>query len=82
MASYILEPTNKYDYGKLYFCKIVKEKIESAKIWEDDKFLAILDKKPNTKGMTLVLTKEHYGSDIFVCQKMFIKDLCRQQKKL
>ena len=47
------------------FCKIVKDEIESAKIWEDEKFLAILDAFPNTKGMTLVLTKEHYDSYAF-----------------
>ena len=47
------------------FCKIIKGEIDSAKIWEDDEFLAILDTKPNTKGMTLVLTKQHYDSDIF-----------------
>lgn len=47
------------------FCKIVKGEIDSAKIWEDKEFLAILDVSPNTKGMTLVLTKEHYGSYAF-----------------
>lgn len=47
------------------FCKIIKGEIDSAKVWEDEDFLAILDIKPNTKGMTLVLTKKHYGSDIF-----------------
>ncbi len=47
------------------FCKIIKGEIDSAKIWEDKEFLAILDIKPNTKGMTLVLMKEHYDSDVF-----------------
>jgi diadenosine tetraphosphate (Ap4A) HIT family hydrolase len=47
------------------FCKIVKGEIDSAKIWEDDEFLAILDIMPNTKGMTLVLTKKHYDSYAF-----------------
>jgi len=47
------------------FCKIVKGEIKSAKIWEDGKFLAILDAYPNTKGMTLALTKEHYDSYAF-----------------
>ena|SRR3989344_5546073 len=47
------------------FCKIVKGEIESIKIWEDEKFVAILDVNPNTKGMTLVLTKEHYDSYAF-----------------
>ena len=47
------------------FCKIVNGEIDSAKIWEDDEFLAILDTMPNTKGMTLVLTKKHYDSYVF-----------------
>lgn len=47
------------------FCKIVNGSIPSVKIWEDDKHLAILDINPNTEGMTLVLTKEHYDSYAF-----------------
>jgi histidine triad (HIT) family protein len=45
------------------FCKIAKGEIPSVKVWEDEKHLAILDIKPNTEGMTLVLTKEHFESD-------------------
>jgi diadenosine tetraphosphate (Ap4A) HIT family hydrolase len=45
------------------FCKIANEEIPSVKIWEDDKHIAILDKFPNTKGMTLIITKEHFDSD-------------------
>ena len=45
------------------FCKIVKREIPSVKIWEDEKHIAILDINPNTQGMTLVLTKEHFDSD-------------------
>jgi len=47
------------------FCKIVKGEIPSHKIWENKEFLAILDLNPNTKGMTLVLTKKHYPSYVF-----------------
>ena len=47
------------------FCKIVSGEIDSAKIWEDENFVAILDVMPNTKGMTLVLTKKHYDSYAF-----------------
>lgn len=47
------------------FCKIVKGEIDSAKIWEDNEFLAILDVNPNTKGMTLVITKNHFDSYAF-----------------
>ena len=35
------------------------------KIWEGGKFFAILDVNPNVKGMTIVLTKEHYDSYAF-----------------
>jgi len=45
------------------FCKIEKEELPSVKIWEDEKHFAILDINPNTEGMTLVITKEHYDSD-------------------
>jgi diadenosine tetraphosphate (Ap4A) HIT family hydrolase len=47
------------------FCKIIKGEIPSFKVWENDNFLAILDINPNTKGMTLVLSKEHYDSYAF-----------------
>jgi len=47
------------------FCKIISGEIPSVKIWEDDKHLAILDINPNTKGMSLILTKEHYDSYAF-----------------
>ena len=45
------------------FCKIAKGEIPCVKIWEDDKHLAFLDGMPNTEGMTLVISKEHYDSD-------------------
>lgn len=45
------------------FCKILAGQIPSFPIWEDDQFIAILDAFPNTRGMTLILTKEHFGSD-------------------
>jgi diadenosine tetraphosphate (Ap4A) HIT family hydrolase len=47
------------------FCKIAKGEIDSAKIWEDKEFLAILDINPNTEGMALVLPKKHFDSYVF-----------------
>ncbi len=44
------------------FCKIIKGEIPSFKIWENKEFLAILDINPNTRGMTLLLSKKHYDS--------------------
>jgi histidine triad (HIT) family protein len=45
------------------FCKIIKGEIPCFKVWEDEKFLAFLDINPNTKGVTLVVPKEHYSSN-------------------
>lgn len=47
------------------FCKIANGEIDSAKIWENKDFVAVLDVNPNTKGMTLVLPKNHYDSYVF-----------------
>jgi diadenosine tetraphosphate (Ap4A) HIT family hydrolase len=47
------------------FCKIVAKKLPCAKVWEDEKYLAILDISPNVEGMTLVIPKEHYDSYAF-----------------
>lgn len=47
------------------FCKIIAGEIPSVKIREDDDFIAILDAFPNRKWMTLVISKDHYDSDLF-----------------
>lgn len=59
------------------FCNIIQGKFDSAKIWEDDEFLTILDISPNTKGASLILSKTHYPANFFnlpddVCQKFII----------
>jgi len=64
------------------FCKIVKGEIESAKIWEDKDFLAILDVFPNTKGMALVLTKKHYDSYVFLMSDAFYQKFVLAAKKV
>ena len=42
------------------FCEIVNGNIPSKKVYEDDKFLAILDISQTTMGHTLVMPKKHY----------------------
>ena len=42
------------------FCQIVKGVVNSRKIYEDDKVVAILDINPANPGHTLLLPKEHY----------------------
>ena len=41
------------------FCKIIKGEIPADKIYENEKFLAFLDIKPNNPGHTLVVPKDH-----------------------
>ncbi|MEI6690934.1 MAG: HIT domain-containing protein [bacterium] len=41
------------------FCNIVAGKLPSYKIYEDEKYLAILDIFANCEGHTLVIPKEH-----------------------
>ena len=44
------------------FCKIVSGEMPAHKIWEDEKHLAFLSIFPNTKGFSVVISKEHYSS--------------------
>lgn len=67
---------------KCVFCEIVKGNLESAKIWEDSEFLAILDIMPNTKGMTIVLTKKHYPSYAFDLDEELYSKLMLASKKV
>ena len=48
------------------FCKIIKGDIPSAKVYEDDDVLAILDLSQVTYGHTLVMPKKHV-SDLLEC---------------
>ncbi|XOB40623.1 MAG: HIT family protein [Candidatus Nealsonbacteria bacterium] len=64
------------------FCKIIKGEIDSAKIWEDKEFLAILDVNPNTKGMTLLLTKKHYDSYVFDMEEDVYQRFMKTTKKV
>ncbi len=42
------------------FCKIVREEIPAAKIYEDNEIISFLDIAPANKGHCLVITREHY----------------------
>lgn len=42
------------------FCKIIKGKIPSSKIYENENFFAFLDIAPVNKGHTLIIPKKHY----------------------
>lgn len=42
------------------FCKIIRNEIPAVKIYEDNETLAFLDISPNTRGHTLVISKNHF----------------------
>ena len=46
------------------FCKIIAGEIPSYRVYEDENFIAILDRFPAVAGTILILTKRH-AADIF-----------------
>jgi diadenosine tetraphosphate (Ap4A) HIT family hydrolase len=64
------------------FCKIAKGQIPSHKVWEDEKHLAFLSIFPNTKGVTVVITKKHYPSYAFDLPDDVLCDLIKTVKKV
>jgi histidine triad (HIT) family protein len=53
------------------FCDIVQRTVPSNVIYEDEEFIAILDKFPISIGHTLVLPKKHFGRIKNLSQKEF-----------
>ncbi|MCF7866634.1 HIT family protein [Candidatus Woesearchaeota archaeon] len=55
------------DHGNCIFCKISSKEfppLGNGLIYEDDNYMAWLSPFPNTEGFTIVIPKEHYGSDV------------------
>ena len=64
------------------FCKIVKGEAPSHKIWEDEKHLAFLSIFPNTEGVSVVITKEHFSSYPFDLPENILIKLVLATKKV
>jgi diadenosine tetraphosphate (Ap4A) HIT family hydrolase len=64
------------------FCKVINSEFDSAKIWENENFLAFLDLNPNAKGMTLVIPKKHFDSDTFLMPKKDYQELMLAARKV
>lgn len=54
---------------------MVSGSISYHKIYEDEKHLAFLTIFPNTKGATVVITKEHFGSSAFEQPNEILQEL-------
>lgn len=57
---------NYYQDNSCIFCSIIKGNIKGIIVYQDDKFLAIMDKYPITTGHTLVIPKKHYDTILFM----------------
>ena len=55
------EELKEFQAQNCVFCHIVKGKVNSKKIYDDEKCLAILDINPSNPGHVLLLPKEHYA---------------------
>jgi histidine triad (HIT) family protein len=55
------EELKQFQIQNCIFCHIVKGKVASKKVYEDDKCLAILDINPANPGHILLMPKEHYS---------------------
>ena len=58
------------------FCAIIRGQSPVAKVYENDTFLAFMDKYPITFGHTLVLPKYHYA-DLFKMTEAEVGNLYR-----
>lgn len=63
------------------FCKIAKGKLDSAKIYEDDRIFAFLDINPVTRGHCLVIPKNHY-ENIFDIDSVALQHAVIAAKKI
>jgi len=55
------EELKEFQKKQCIFCQIIAGKVQSKKIYEDDKVIALLDINPANPGHILLLTKEHYS---------------------
>ena len=63
------------------FCKIVTGEIEAWKVYEDEKFVAFLDRTQVKDGHSLVIPREHH-KDIFDIPSNLLAELAVTTKKV
>src|SRR3989338_4463129 len=55
------EELKEFQKKQCIFCQIISGKVQSRKVYEDEKVIALLDISPANPGHILLLTKEHYS---------------------
>ena len=63
------------------FCKIIAGEIPSYKIYEDDNFIAILNRFPAVQGSVLLLPKAHAENIFGLCEQE-LKELMPLAKRI
>jgi diadenosine tetraphosphate (Ap4A) HIT family hydrolase len=64
------------------FCQMVRGEEEYHEVWEDEDHLAFLANNPNTKGFTVVITKDHYPSYAFDVPEKVMIELTKATRKV
>lgn len=69
--------------GECIFCKIIQGELKTPGIfWENEKYMAFLSTFPNTEGNTVVVPKEHYGSDVLAMPDGELKEFILAAKEV
>ncbi|MEI6849959.1 MAG: HIT family protein [archaeon] len=76
---------SKTKQGKCIFCEIASGRMQpmgNGKFWENDKYMAFLSPFPNTPGFTVLITKEHYQSDVLQMPDKELSGFVLEAKKI
>lgn len=71
--------------GECIFCEIAKGNMKplgDSIIYEDDKYMAWLSPFPNTEGFTVIITKEHFDSDVLTLPDNILQGFSLMYKKI
>ena len=63
------------------FCKIANGEIPSNTVYEDERYRAILDLSPASKGHTLILPKDHFD-DLFSADGATAESILKAAQKI
>lgn len=79
MANY----SSKTKEGNCIFCELAKGNVQfNGTFWSDKKYIAFLSGWPNTEGFTVVIPREHYGSDVLALPDKELKEFIVVAKKV
>ncbi|MEI6627172.1 MAG: HIT family protein [bacterium] len=69
--------------GECIFCKIIAGEIKTPGIfWEDENFMAFLSTWPSVEGFTVLVTKQHYDSDVLALPDEVLQKFILAAKKV